>query len=68
MSETRRKLDKQAMGLEPGLPLEASAGGIEELRQDIQRLFDIEAIKQLKVFNTIYSYINYYDYRFFALL
>ena len=48
MSETRRKLDKQAMGIEPGLPLEASTSGIEELRQDVQRLFDIEAIKQLK--------------------
>ncbi len=48
MSETRRKLDKQTMGIEPGLPLEVSTGGTEELRQDIQRLFDIEAIKQLK--------------------
>lgn len=48
MNQTRRKLDKQAMGIEPGLPLEVSSGGIEELRQDIQRLFDIEAIKQLK--------------------
>ena len=41
-------LTKAAMGIEAGLPLEASAGGIEELRRDIQRLMDIEAIKQLK--------------------
>jgi hypothetical protein len=31
-----------------GLPLKASEGSIEELRNDIQRLMDIEAIKQLK--------------------
>ncbi len=48
MSEQRQKLDKATLGIEPGLPLEASSGGIEELRRDIQRLMDIEAIKQLK--------------------
>ncbi len=47
MSE-RQVLNKTNMGIEPGLPLEASAGGIDELRRDIQRLMDIEAIKQLK--------------------
>ena len=41
-------LTRAAMGIEPGLPLDVSAGGIEELRRDIQRLMDIEAIKQLK--------------------
>ncbi|MGI9287767.1 MAG: nuclear transport factor 2 family protein [Pseudomonadales bacterium] len=42
------RLDKQSMGIEEGLPLEASRGGIEELRNDIQRLMDMEAIKQTK--------------------
>ena len=41
-------LTRMAMDISDGLPLEASAGGIEELRKDIQRLMDIEAIKQLK--------------------
>jgi SnoaL-like domain len=41
-------LTRAAMGITPGRPLEASAGGIEELRRDIQMLMDIEAIKQLK--------------------
>lgn len=48
MSEQRQKLNKQTMGITEGLPLQASSGGIEELRRDIQRLMDIEAIKQLK--------------------
>jgi len=50
MSETtpRPTLTKEAMGIRPGLPLNVSEGGIEELRKDIQRLMDIEAIKQLK--------------------
>ena len=47
MSE-RQVLNKANMGITDGLPLEASDGGIEELRKDIQRLMDIEAIKQLK--------------------
>jgi hypothetical protein len=42
------QLDKAGMGIEDGLPLNVSSGGIEELRADIQRLMDIEAIKQLK--------------------
>ncbi|MCB1695541.1 MAG: nuclear transport factor 2 family protein [Halioglobus sp.] len=41
-------LSKSGMGIGPGLPLSASAGGIEELRCDIQRLMDMEAIKQTK--------------------
>lgn len=45
---TRRKLNKEGMGITPGLALEASSGGVDELRKDIQRLMDIEAIKQLK--------------------
>lgn len=47
MSE-RQVLNKANLGITEGLPLEASEGGIEELRRDIQRLMDIEAIKQLK--------------------
>lgn len=46
--DNRRVLSKQGMGIGEGLPLEVSDGGIEELRKDIQRLMDIEAIKQLK--------------------
>ena len=34
----RQVLNKKNLGIEPGLPLQASAGGIEELRRDIQRL------------------------------
>ena len=41
-------LTKATMGIDPGLPLQVSDGGIEDLRRDIQRLMDIEAIKQLK--------------------
>lgn len=48
MSEERQQLTKENMGITEGLPLEASDGGIEELRQNIQQLMDIEAIKQLK--------------------
>lgn len=48
MSDERMVLNKANMGITDGIPLEASEGGIEELRKDIQRLMDIEAIKQLK--------------------
>ncbi len=48
MSDERQVLNKQNMGIIEGLPLQVSDGGIEELRRDIQRLMDIEAIKQLK--------------------
>ncbi len=48
MSEQRQKLNKETMGITEGIPLQVSEGGIEELRRDIQRLMDIEAIKQLK--------------------
>ncbi len=41
-------LTKADLGIVAGLPLQASQGGIEDLRRDIQRLMDIEAIKQLK--------------------
>ena len=47
MSE-RQVLNKKNLGITDGLPLQASQGGIEELREDIQRLMDIEAIRQLK--------------------
>jgi hypothetical protein len=42
------RLTKATMGITEGLPLNASQGGVDELRRDIQRLMDIEAIKQLK--------------------
>ncbi|MEM1112238.1 MAG: nuclear transport factor 2 family protein [Pseudomonadota bacterium] len=48
MSEERQLLNKSTFGIQEGIPLEVSAGGIDELRKDIQRLMDIEAIKQLK--------------------
>lgn len=48
MSDQRQILNKANMGITDGLPLEASDGGIEELRKDIQHLMDIEAIKRLK--------------------
>jgi hypothetical protein len=48
MTDERQILNKQNLGISEGLPLEASTGGIEDLRKDIQRLMDIEAIKQLK--------------------
>jgi len=43
-----RPLTKPGMGISQGLPLQVSDGGLEALRADIQRLMDIEAIKQLK--------------------
>ncbi|MDO8863038.1 nuclear transport factor 2 family protein [Haliea sp. E1-2-M8] len=42
------KLNRQTMGITAGIPLEATGTDIEGLRRDIQRLMDIEAIKQLK--------------------
>jgi hypothetical protein len=41
-------LTKAGMGIRAGLPLEASRSSIEELRRDVQRLMDLEAIRQLK--------------------
>lgn len=55
MSE-RQELNKANLGITEGLPLQASDGGIEELRKDIQRLMDLEAIKQLK-----YAYFRCVD-------
>ena len=48
MGTSRRVLSKAGMGIQDGLPLQASSGGMEELRADIQRLMDMEAIRQLK--------------------
>ena len=56
MSEQRQLLNKQNLGITEGLPLQASTGGIEELRRDIQRLMDMEAIRQLK-----YAYFRCVD-------
>jgi len=56
MSEQRQVLNKHNLGISEGLPLQASDGGIEELRRDVQRLMDMEAIKQLK-----YAYFRCVD-------
>ena len=48
MSEQRQKLNKENLGIKAGIPLEVSGDDIAALRSDIQRLMDIEAIKQLK--------------------
>jgi hypothetical protein len=48
MSEQRQKLSKENLGITEGLPLEVSGDGLADLKRDIQRLMDIEAIKQLK--------------------
>ena len=45
MSE-RQVLNKTNLGITEGLPLQASQGGIEELRADIQRLMDMEAMSR----------------------
>lgn len=46
--ENRQVLNKQNMGISEGLPLQASSGDLEALRKDIQRLMDMEAIRQIK--------------------
>ena len=56
MGKERQLLNKRNLDIQPGLPLQASSGGIEELRADIQRLMDMEAIKQLK-----YAYFRCVD-------
>ena len=56
MDQQRQVLNKQNLDIQPGLPLRASSGGIEELRADIQRLMDMEAIRQLK-----YAYFRCVD-------
>ncbi len=48
MTTQRQQLNKTTMGIREGLPLEATGTDIEGLRRDVQRLMDIEAIKQLK--------------------
>ena len=48
MEREKRDLTKATIGITEGIPLEASEGGIEELRKNIQHLMDIEAVKQLK--------------------
>lgn len=47
-AKDRPALTREYMGIPDGLPLSVTEGGIEELRRDVQRLMDIEAIKQLK--------------------
>lgn len=41
-------LTRETMGIADGLPLEVSGSSAEDLRQGLQLLMDIEAIKQLK--------------------
>ncbi len=48
MSEQRRALNKETMGIADGIPLNVSGDDMSSLKADIQRLMDIEAIKQLK--------------------
>jgi len=55
MSE-RQVLNKKNLGITDGLPLEASEGSLDEMRADIQRLMDMEAIRQLK-----YAYFRCVD-------
>ena len=38
MAREKRDLTKATIGIEAGIPLEASKGGIDELRRDIQHL------------------------------
>jgi hypothetical protein len=47
-SDANGRLTRHTMGIREGLPLEVSQGGLEELRRDVQRLLDMEAIRQLK--------------------
>ncbi len=56
MTDQRATLNKAHMGISEGLPLEASGGDIEALRKDVQRLMDMEAIRQLK-----YAYFRCID-------
>ena len=47
-ASSRGSLTKAAMGIEKGIELNVSQGGLDELRRGVQVLMDIEAIKQLK--------------------
>ena len=47
-AEMSATLTRADMGIGDGIPLNVTEGGIDELRRDVQRLMDIEAIKQLK--------------------
>ena len=47
-AEMSESLTRSAMGVGDGIPLETTGSDLESLRRDIQRLMDIEAIKQLK--------------------
>ncbi len=56
MAEERAVLNKAHMGISEGLPLKATDGDVEALRRDVQRLMDMEAIRQLK-----YAYFRCID-------
>ena len=48
ITKPKYPLTRAGMGIGEGLPLEASDGGVEALRNDIQRLMDLEAIRNVK--------------------
>ncbi len=56
MDKPSPALTRQNLDIADGLPLAASDGGLEELRRDVQRLMDMEAIRQLK-----YAYFRCVD-------
>ncbi len=56
MDKQSTALTRQNLGITEGLPLAASDGGLEDLRRDVQRLMDMEAIRQLK-----YAYFRCVD-------
>jgi len=56
MDKQSPALTRQNLDIADGLPLAASDGGLEELRRDVQRLMDMEAIRQLK-----YAYFRCVD-------
>jgi len=56
MDKQSPALTRQNLGITDGLPLAASNGTLEELRKDVQRLMDMEAIRQLK-----YAYFRCVD-------
>ena len=46
--KAKQQISKSEMGITPGLPLDVSEGGLEEVRRGVQMLMDMEAIRQLK--------------------
>ena len=44
----QRLLTREEMGIEPGLPLELSGEGLDDIRRGVQMLLDMEAVRRLK--------------------